>query len=423
MKKTITILTAIVLIFSSSVCYAAEMNFTDVQTTDWFYKNLQELTEKNISSGYPDGTFKPSNTLKFEEFLKMLIVATDGEPAEQKEGQEWHQNYIDKALESKYISEQQEAFIGQNIDRQTMAEILYNVLTEKEDIKSYTDEELQYLSDKLTDVDKTDVKTLTINGIGVISGYPDGTFKPTGTLTRAEAVAVLSRVINKDLRNPVKIISKENGIIDAADLDKIPVEDTNYNKLKEYVTTYLRDEPAKNIKAGDIDYKVENVIKADISMFPIKYGDIVITGIEKLPGEKSPFDSDDAIILHAYAWRSNCNKDNSSERFWGKYIPDLMISYVDKSGKNYIGSLVHWTESITDKTKSDEIKRMFPNFVFLMRDPLWSNTIDLNQSFTLHFPIGLNDIRVEDLDKIIFMDRSSTRDVLETDVKDINVIR
>jgi hypothetical protein len=38
MRKLITMFMAIVLILSSSVCYAAEMNFTDVQKTDWLSK-------------------------------------------------------------------------------------------------------------------------------------------------------------------------------------------------------------------------------------------------------------------------------------------------------------------------------------------------------------------------------------------------
>lgn len=101
MKRTITILITILLIFSFSVCYAAEINFTDVKADDWYNTNLQELVNKNIASGYPDATFKPNNTLKFEEFLKMLVVATGEEIGEQKEGQEWYQIYIDKALDSK----------------------------------------------------------------------------------------------------------------------------------------------------------------------------------------------------------------------------------------------------------------------------------------------------------------------------------
>ncbi len=221
MKKTITLITAILLLVSFSVCYAAEMNFTDVKSDDWFYKNLQELTAKSIASGYPDGTFKPGSTLKFEEFIKMLVAAVEEQPIEVKEGQEWYQPYMEVAESNKYIAEQQKALLGQNISRGTMAEILYNTLTEKENIKEFTDAELQYLSDRLTDVNKTDIKTLTINGIGVISGYPDSTFKPDNTLTRAEAVAVISRVINPELRSPVTMP-------DTRTLDELPSVDLSH---------------------------------------------------------------------------------------------------------------------------------------------------------------------------------------------------
>ncbi len=227
MKKTITLITAILLLVSFSVCYAAEMNFTDVKSDDWFYKNLQELVQKNIASGYPDGTFKPGSTLKFEEFIKMLVAAVEEQPIELKEGQEWYQPYMEVAESKKYIAEQQSVPVGQNISRGTMAEILYNTLTEKENIKAYTDAELQYLSDRLTDVNKIDIKTLTINGLGVISGYPDGTFKPDNTLTRAEAVAVISRVINPELRNPVSMP-------DTRTLDELPPVDLA--RLYDYTT-------------------------------------------------------------------------------------------------------------------------------------------------------------------------------------------
>ncbi|MDF1618844.1 S-layer homology domain-containing protein, partial [Petrocella sp. FN5] len=37
---------------------------------------------------------------------------------------------------------------------------------------------------------------------GIITGYPDGTFKPEMTLTRAEGVAVIRRIIDKSARKP-----------------------------------------------------------------------------------------------------------------------------------------------------------------------------------------------------------------------------
>ncbi len=426
MKKIITLFTAILLIFSFSVCYAAEINFNDVKTDDWFYKNLQELVEKNIASGYPDGTFQPNVTLKFEEFIKMLVVATEEEPTEQKEGQEWYQIYIDEAIEGKYITEQQKSLIGQNISRGAMAEILYNVLTEKEDITAYTDAELQYLSDRLTDVNKTDIKTLTINGIGVISGYPNGTFQPAGTLTRAEAVAVISRVINPELRNPVNIVLRDaNGIINAADLDKIPIEQTDYEKLKEYTQT-------DRLNNDKIMYKVENVIKADVSMFPIKFGPLVITGIEKLPAEKAPYYGDtsiawndtgsinklDAIIIHAYAVEKTDDNKNTIN-----YWPGVLRgAIVNKSGEIHTETATAVSNSYGGEKVYQKTKEMFPDYA-LGENP----GVELNQQFTTMI-LSQKGFELENINKIILMDTrwyssTATRNVLEIDAKDVKEIK
>ncbi len=428
MKKIIIILTTMLLVFSFSVCYAAEINFTDVKSDDWFYKNLQELTEKNIASGYPDGTFKSGNTLKFEEFIKMLVVATDEELEEQKEGQEWYQIYIDKAIEDKYITEQQKSLIGQNIDRGTMVEILYNVLAEKEKIKAYTDEELQYLSDRLTDVEKTDVKILNINGIGVISGYPDGAFKPAGTLTRAEAVAVISRVINPELRNPVKIVKRDaSGIINANDLDKITVDQAGYDINKQ----------AKYTISSETNYKVENVIRASTSMFPIRYGGLVITGIEKLPAEKAPYYGDtsvlwgqgtadtlDAVIIHAYPVEASDDNKGTD----GYFIDGaLNVGFVDKLGNVQVAPVVKVVTSYGGTAVYNKTKEMFSDYA-LGEYP----KAEINQQFTtMAFTNkGIHKgFELENLSKIIIMDTrgsyypaASTNDILEIDASSIKEV-
>lgn len=424
MKRIIMILTAILVLFSFLVCYAAEINFTDVKIDDWFYKNLQELTEKNIASGYPDGTFQPNNTLKFEEFIKMLVVAVEEELEEQKEGQEWYQIYIDEAIEGKYITEQQKSLIGQNISRRAMAEILYNVLTEKEEITAYTDAELQYLSDRLTDVNKTDIKTLTINGIGVISGYPDGTFQPAGTLTRAEAVAVVSRVINPELRNPVNIVLRDaNGIIDANDLDKIPIEESGYDKLIEYAQYGMHN---------DITYKAEKLVKADASMFPIKYGGLIITGIEKLPAERAPYFGDtsiawknasgkDAIIIHAYPIEKS--DDNKVTTGYGLYGA-LKGAFINKNGDVYIKNIAQIVTSYGGEAVYNKTKEMFPDYA--LGEYL---QVEINQRFTTMI-LADEGFELENIDKIILMDTrgtyyptASTSDVLEIDASGIKEVK
>src|SRR5690606_34341650 len=50
----------------------------------------------------------------------------------------------------------------------------------------------------LKDIDGSWAKEDIVNLVaaGVISGYPDGTFKPNQTITREEMVVVLSRIVN-----------------------------------------------------------------------------------------------------------------------------------------------------------------------------------------------------------------------------------
>lgn len=47
--------------------------FSDVHEEDWFYSYIQTAYEKEIVSGYADGSFAPENTVNLAEALKMLI--------------------------------------------------------------------------------------------------------------------------------------------------------------------------------------------------------------------------------------------------------------------------------------------------------------------------------------------------------------
>nr|WP_312579568.1 S-layer homology domain-containing protein [Sedimentibacter sp.] len=262
MKKIIALLTAILVLIFSFSAGAVEINFTDVKTDDWFYKNLQELTEKNIISGYMDSTFKPGNTLKFEEFIKMLVVAVEKELVSQKGEHEWYQIYIDKAIESKYITEQQKSLIGQNIDRVTMAEILYNVLSNTKGVEQFDTDKIEYLKTLFSDLTNDDIKTLTIAGMGLICGYPDGTYKPNDSLKRSETVAVISRLIDKEQRLPVDFTKMDDVVVTPPSditLDELPKVDLSH--LYDYPTllgSTVKEENISNNKWVNTD-----VIAAD----------------------------------------------------------------------------------------------------------------------------------------------------------------
>jgi exopolysaccharide biosynthesis protein len=69
--------------------------FPDVNTDQWFTEFVCLAKEKRIIGGYPDGTFKPEQTIQQAEALKILLLAYD-QPIEAATG-EWYEQYLQTA--------------------------------------------------------------------------------------------------------------------------------------------------------------------------------------------------------------------------------------------------------------------------------------------------------------------------------------
>ncbi len=59
-----------------------ENPFSDVVEADWFYEVVLAAAEKGLVNGYPDGTFKPANSITREEAIAVLCRATMGAHAD-----------------------------------------------------------------------------------------------------------------------------------------------------------------------------------------------------------------------------------------------------------------------------------------------------------------------------------------------------
>lgn len=346
MKKIITLLTIILVLIFSFSASAAEINFTDVKTDDWFYKNLQELTEKNIISGYMDSTFKPGNTLKFEEFIKMLVVTVEEDLVNQKGEHEWYQIYIDKAIESKYITEQQKSLIGQNIDRATMAEILYNVLSNTKGVEQFDTDKVDYLKTLFSDLTSDDIKTLTIAGMGLICGYPDGTYKPNDSLKRSETVAVISRLLDKDQRLPVDFTKMDDVVVTPPSdmtLDELPKVDLSH--LYDYPTllgSTVKEENISNNKWVNTD-----VIAAEYIDYMELTHNRDYTTISK---KATQYKQDLLYYLNGYKEYQGIKYDEGLKSYYTNFSESDSQEYRD-----YILSLDNYIEFFLDKWVQDTI--------------------------------------------------------------------
>jgi hypothetical protein len=179
----------------------------------WARPDIMALVNLGAVAGYPDGTFKPNNQVRRGEFFKIMITALEGasliqphfstldQPLYDNEEYQksWARNYIDQAYYQQFYnqSEYHPALDPDEfISRQEMARLMggaLEVLTQQ-----FSDISLMNRFKDLDQFDDWRVSPISVAlANGVVNGYPDGTFKPRSTATRAEACVMINRLVDK----------------------------------------------------------------------------------------------------------------------------------------------------------------------------------------------------------------------------------
>jgi hypothetical protein len=199
-RRTSVLLGLLLAITPLSVSAAPEETlYTDVPQSHWAAGAIGAMREAGVIAGFPDGAFQPSEPVSYAEFIKMVYIAAAGaDPGNSSDGH-WAQNYYQEAVRAghftKYDIHVKE--LDFSIPRAYMALILSNVI-EDAPIEDYTD-----IQDSITDVSATTPHEYAITKVyaeGLLTGYPDRSFRPDGTLNRAEAATVLYRLLQTDAR-------------------------------------------------------------------------------------------------------------------------------------------------------------------------------------------------------------------------------
>ncbi|MEI4830232.1 S-layer homology domain-containing protein [Bacillus sp. FJAT-53711] len=174
-----------------------EIVFRDIPTTHWAYKEIKLLKELKIVSGKDGEIFGPEDRLTREQFLTMIVLQQSYDFINGKQTfkdvptNRWSNKYIETALKQGLITKEEYGANFQpekEITREEMAIILAKVLKLAE-----VNEEVPF-QDK-NDFSKNPKLIAALVKAKIIAGYPDGTFKPKQSLARAEAAAVVVRVI------------------------------------------------------------------------------------------------------------------------------------------------------------------------------------------------------------------------------------
>lgn len=153
--------------------------------------------------GYPDGTFRPDASMTRGEMASMLRRLVDAEALSLKTpfkdvGEDaWYAEDIALLVERKVVSGYPDGSFrpDEEITRAEFAQILANLkhLEEKKDTR-FTDLAGNWAKEAIAAVEEK----------GWVRGYPDETFRPRGAVTRAEAVAIVNRMLDLKIKEDLK---------------------------------------------------------------------------------------------------------------------------------------------------------------------------------------------------------------------------
>ena len=182
-------------ILSPTLICAQAFVGTDIEG-HWAQAQIERWVDRGIVKGYEDGTFRPENPIKRCEFAA-LINRTFGFEQKAKvsfadiEGTEWFFDEAAKAVAAGYMLGDAEGTFRPEapISRQEAALVLARLYDLKDPGK-------KHLFKDVDDIASWSYwAVMAVVDAGLMQGYPDGTFGPTGPIKRSETVTVLDRLV------------------------------------------------------------------------------------------------------------------------------------------------------------------------------------------------------------------------------------
>ncbi|GEM_PF-2128489 len=210
--KLLKILVLFILVIGISTTSAFASNngsgFSDVDLTDWHVGYVLTLSDMDVVRGYSDQTFRPNDTISKAEFI-VLAMKTSHRHYQIAENEHWAMNYIRGAEDMGAIEPGESKTMGleEEINRAEAARILVRtqLMEDTEGCESYIEQIEDY--HEIPEIYQSYVlKAFAKNWI---SGYPNGEFKPSNAVTRAEASVMLTKSMGEQAEKAVEKMLEE----------------------------------------------------------------------------------------------------------------------------------------------------------------------------------------------------------------------
>lgn len=216
-----------------------------------FFKPQEEFLEDlRYIYGYPEGTFKAEGQITRAEVMAIIARGekyelNNSSKPNYKDAKEnaWYNKYVNACTKAGILKEKE----GENlraeeaITRAELADIISRITSKNDKKSDFTDIKGHWAEDAIN------------QGYGnkILTGYPDKSFKPDNTITRAETIVIINALYN---RYPDKKYIDENQ-------DKIKIyKDLDKNHWA-YYEIIEASESHKYIKIGDHSEEWKELIK------------------------------------------------------------------------------------------------------------------------------------------------------------------
>lgn len=183
--------------FSTSTDY---YGFLDADESAWYGSQQQgvikSVVQLGIMNGYTDGTFHPIGNITLSEAIKMAAVvhATCNNQTisfSASDGGKWYDAYLNYCVKNRIVSSDEYSSLDAYATRAQIAHIFAKATS---DFAVVNDIDYDYIPDVSERSEYAD-EILALYRAGILTGDErTRAFRPSDTITRAEAAAIISRV-------------------------------------------------------------------------------------------------------------------------------------------------------------------------------------------------------------------------------------
>jgi beta-N-acetylglucosaminidase len=374
MKKAFSIVMALVLLFPILPSLNTKVQADDV-TGIKLEAELRSIIEAGIMSGYEDGTFRPGNNVTREEFATFLARALElpAGPAVFKDVSSSGKlaPYINAAAAAGIIKGGSDGnfYPKATIVRKDMALMIDNALI-------FLNKTAEYAAPAFSDMaGLSSTHKIAIGksvNAGIISGFPDNTFRPDANAQRDQAAAFIYRLLEGDLPEPPAKLFQTANIDAAGNVTRSAVSYESFDLAKQAMDRNGAELVAKDGKIIHMKYNGGMVFAKPASGATVNlYTDSALktpkTYVTANPQNASKISYTTTELKYVTSTDQYVQVYIGGEDYYMKPGDALLVPFEGAKGRGYYqnvnGSLVHSIYGIENNTYASYNAGIAPSFM------------------------------------------------------------